>query len=168
MGFSGTFLVARSDRPLTELAAVRAWEAVPVWWARDGDWQLLRAYPLSDPPSSLLQETSAPVLVAHVVDSDFATIQAATADGTSWQCVLSPETARGYGLPEEWIVDPAQAAERATAWSRQCGVVPDPTALRSALTTESDPLAEDLVLTFVDALGFRFGDGADLEVALNE
>ncbi|MEU5219983.1 hypothetical protein AB0G79_27855 [Streptomyces sp. NPDC020807] len=164
MGFSGTFLVARADRPLTELAAVRAWEAVPTWWARDGDWQLLRAYPLSDPPSSLLRETGAPALVAHVVDSDFATIQAATPDGApSWQCALPPGTARDYGLPEEWIGDPTEVTARATAWCRQAGVAPDPEALRAALTARADPLAEDLVLTLVDALGFRFRDGADLE-----
>ncbi|MDQ1012441.1 hypothetical protein QFZ82_006926 [Streptomyces sp. V4I23] len=139
-----SLIVARAVRPLTELAAMRSAGRVPCWWARDG-------------------ETGASVLVSHVVDSDFATVQAASPNGLSWQCALSPEMARDYGLPCEWIGDPVEVGERAAAWAREAGLRPDPVALRTALVAECDPLAEDLVFALVHALGFRFRDRVDLE-----
>ncbi|MEU6620947.1 hypothetical protein ABZ926_09250 [Streptomyces litmocidini] len=163
MGFSGSFIVARAGRPLTELAAVRAADCVPLWSACDGEWQILEVCPIADPDSSIIDETRASVLVCHVVDSDFATVQAASPDGLSWQCALSPEMARGYGLPGEWIGDAAEVGERAAAWARGAGLQPDPLALRAALVAECDPLAEDLVFALVHALGFRFRDAVDLE-----
>ncbi|MFF9244833.1 hypothetical protein ACF1AY_38940 [Streptomyces sp. NPDC014776] len=163
MGFSGSFIVARGSRPLTQSAAMRASDCVPLWWARDGEWQILQACPIADPDSSILDETRASVLVCHVVDSDFATVQAAHPDGLSWQCALSPEMARDYGLPGEWIGDAVEVGERAEAWARRAGLQPDPVALGTALVAESDPLAEDLVFALVHALGFRFRDGVALD-----
>ncbi len=142
---------------------MRASECVPFWWARDGEWQILQACPVTDPDPSIIRETRAPVLVSHVVDSDFATVQAASPDGLSWQCALSPEMARDYGLPGEWVGDAVEAGERAAAWAREAGLRPDPVALKAALAAECDPLAEDLVFALVHALGFRFRDGAELE-----
>ncbi|MFD8975663.1 MULTISPECIES: hypothetical protein [unclassified Streptomyces] len=165
MGFSGSFIVARAGRPLTELAAMRASGCMPLWWARDGEWQILQACPVADPDPSIIDETRAPVLVAHVVDSDFVTVQAASPDGLSWQCALSPEMARDYGLPGEWIGVSVEVGERAAAWARGAGLRPDPVALRAALVAECDPLAEDLVFALVHALGFRFLDGVGLEPA---
>ncbi|WP_125665243.1 hypothetical protein [Streptomyces sp. WAC08241] len=163
MGFSGSFIVARAGRPLTELAAMRASDCVPLWSAHDGEWQILQACPIADPDSSIIDETCASVLVCHVVDSDFVTVQAASPDGLSWQCALSPETARDYGLPGEWIGDPVEVSERAAAWARGAGLQPDPVALGAALVAECDPLAEDLAFALVHALGFRFRDGVALE-----
>ncbi|MEU1863496.1 hypothetical protein [Streptomyces gardneri] len=165
MGFSGPFIVARAVRPLTKLAAMRASDCVPLWWARDGAWQILQACPIADPDPSIISETSGSVLVCHVVDSDFVTVQAASPDGLSWQCALSPEMARDCGLPGEWIGDPAGVGERAAAWARGAGLRPDPVALRAALVAECDPLAEDLVFALVHALGFRFRDGVALETS---
>ncbi|MEU6442159.1 hypothetical protein [Streptomyces sp. NPDC047046] len=110
-----------------------------------------------------MSETGAPVLVCHVVDSDFGGVQAASPEGVSWRCALSPGMARDYGLPEEWIGDAAEAGERAVAWAREAGLQPDPVALKAVLVAECDPLAEDLVFALVHALGFRFRDGTDLE-----
>ncbi|MFI1979133.1 hypothetical protein [Streptomyces wedmorensis] len=163
MGFSGSFIVARAGRPLTELATMRASDCVPFWWACDGEWQILQACPIADPDPSIIGETRASVLVCHVVDSDFATVQATSPDGLSWQCALSPEMARDYGLPGEWVGDLAEVGERAATWARGAGLQPDPVALRAALVAECDPLAEDLVFALVHALGFRFRDGVDLE-----
>ncbi|GAB1340407.1 hypothetical protein ACE1SV_69970 [Streptomyces sp. E-15] len=163
MGFSGSFIVARASQPLKELAAIRSLDCVPCWWARDGEWQIMQACPIADPDSSIIGETGASVLVSHVVDSDFATVQAASPDGLSWQCALSPEMARDYGLPGEWIGDPVEVGERAAAWAREAGLQPDPVALRAALVAECDPLAEDLVFALVHALGFRFRGGGALE-----
>ena len=162
MGFSGSFIVARAGRPLTELAAMRGSDCMPYWWARDREWQILQACPIADPDPSIVDETRASVLVAHVVDSDFVTVQAASPGGQSWRCALSPEMARDYRLPEEWIGDPVDVAERAAAWAREAGFQPDPVALRAALAAECDPLAEDSVFALVHALGFRFRDGAEL------
>ncbi|MFI1169972.1 hypothetical protein [Streptomyces melanogenes] len=114
---------------------------------------------------SLVDETGAPVLVVHVVDSDFATVDAESPQGLSWHCALSPEMARDYDLPEEWIGDPVEVGERAEAWAREAGLQPDPVALRNALVAECDPLAEDLVSALVHALGFRFRGEVDLEPA---
>lgn len=142
---------------------MRGSDCMPYWWARDGEWQILQACPIADPDSSIVDETCAAVLVAHVVDSDFAAVQAASPDGLSWQCALSPEMAGDYGLPGEWIGDSAEVGERAAAWARGAGLQPDPVALRAALVAECDPFAEDLVFALVHALGFRFRDGVDLE-----
>ncbi|MEV5601270.1 hypothetical protein AB0L33_07490 [Streptomyces sp. NPDC052299] len=163
MGFSGSFIVARADRPLTRSAAMRAADCVPLWWARDGEWQVLQVSPFADPDASIVDETHAAVLVCHVVDSDFVTVQAASPDGLSWRCALSPEMARDYGLPGEWIGDAVDTGKRACAWARSAGLKPDPVALRTALMAECDPLAEDLVFALVRALGFRFRDGTPLD-----
>ncbi|MEV6246057.1 hypothetical protein AB0M38_07610 [Streptomyces sp. NPDC051742] len=158
--------MARAGRPLTESVAMGGADCVPLGWACEGGWQALRLYPLADPDPSIVRETGGSVLVSHVVDSGFATVQAAGADGRSWQCALSPEMARDHGLPAEWIGDAAEVAGRAAAWAREAGLRPDPVALRAALVAECDPLAEDLVLALLHALGFRFrfseeADGAD-------
>ncbi|WP_329117776.1 hypothetical protein [Streptomyces sp. NBC_01465] len=74
-----------------------------VWWARDGGWQIVETDLMEDPDSSIVDETAAPVMVCHVVDSDFVTVQAHSPGGVSWQCALSPVMARDYEFPEEWI-----------------------------------------------------------------
>ena len=162
MGFWGSFIVARADRPVTELVALRSSPRVALWWARDNGWQILQALPGGDPDASIVAETAAPVLVCHVVDSDFATVQAASPGGLSGQCALSPVMARDYGFPEEWIGDPDDVGEQAAAWAREAGLDPTPAEVRAVLVAECDPLAEDLVFRLVHALGFRFDGGAGL------
>lgn len=162
MGFWGSFIVARADLPVTELMALRSTGCVAVWWARDDRWQILQAHPGGDPDSSIVGETAAPVLVCHVVDSDFVTVQAASPGGRSWQCALSPAKARDYGFPEAWIGDPDEVAAQAMAWAREAGLDPDPAEVRAALVAECDPQAEDLVFQLARALGFRFDDGVEL------
>lgn len=162
-GVLGVFHRGASRSAADELAAIRAADCVPLWSARDGEWQILQACPIADPAPSIIGETRASVLVCHVVDSDFATVQATSPDGLSWQCALSPETARDHGLPGEWVGDSVEVGEQAAAWARGAGLQPAPVALRAALVAECDPLAEDLVFALVHAIGFRFRDGADLE-----
>ncbi|MYV97570.1 hypothetical protein [Streptomyces sp. SID3343] len=165
MGFSGSFIVARADRPVTELAALRSSPCVAVWWARNDSWQILQALPGGDPDVSIVAETAAPVLVCHVVDSDFVTVQAASPGGLSWQSVLSPAMARDYGFPEKWIGDPDEVAEQAVAWAREAGLHPTPAEVRAALVQERDLFAENLVFQLSHALGFRFDGGVDLPKA---
>ncbi|MEV4333365.1 helix-turn-helix domain-containing protein [Streptomyces sp. NPDC049597] len=56
--------MARASRPLTELAAIRASDRVPLWSARDGEWQTLQACPIVDPDPSITGETHASVPVS--------------------------------------------------------------------------------------------------------
>jgi hypothetical protein len=158
----GSFFVARADRPVTELLAMRAADAVPEWWARDGGWQILQASPGGDPDDSILTETGAPVLVMHVVESAFVTVQAASPAGPSWQCALSPRMARAYDVPEQWIGEPDEITQHAVAWAREAGLRPDPVGIRAVLVAEGDPRAESLVPDLVHALGFRFDEGESL------
>lgn len=162
MGFTGSFIVARTGQPVTELWAMQAADCLPLWWARDGAWQILKASPGGDPDGSIIAETGAPVLVVHVLDSDFATVQAASPSGPTWQSVLSSKMARDYGFPEQWIGDPDSVTSQAVAWAEEAGLQPDPAAVRAVLVAECDPFAEDLVFALTNALGFWFDTGADL------
>ncbi|MQS16151.1 hypothetical protein F7Q99_38745 [Streptomyces kaniharaensis] len=162
MGFSGSFVVARAEQPVTELAAVQALAATSWWSARDGAWQILQLSPGVAPHDSIATETGAPALVMYVHDSDVVSVEAASPGGLTWHCALSPEMARDYDVPEEWIGDPDEVTRQAVAWAEAAGLQPDPVAVRTTLEAECDPLAEGLVLDLVHALGFRFGDGESL------
>ncbi|MEV0091943.1 hypothetical protein [Streptomyces sp. NPDC050738] len=166
MGSSATYIVARAARPLTNLAAMQTSGCMPEWWARDGNWQILRAEPGGDPESSIVSETGAPVLTAHVLDSDFVMVEAASPNGLSWRCALSPVMARDYDIPEEWIGDPDDVARQAELWALEAGLQPDLPELRATLVAECDPLAEELVFRLTHALGFRFDGGMPLPEAL--
>ena len=154
--------MARSDRSVAELAALQAVDALPLWRATDGKWQILQAGMSEDPDGSITAETGAPALVVHVVDSDFAVVLADSPGNLTWQCTLSPKTARAYDLPERWIGEPDDVTPRAVAWAEEAGLQPDPAAVRTALVAECDPFAEDLVFDLAMALGFRFAAGENL------
>ncbi|MER5641105.1 hypothetical protein ABT095_29665 [Kitasatospora sp. NPDC002227] len=155
MGFTGSFFVARSARPLVELPAVVAADGEPYAWWRDGEWQMLQVWPMGDPGDSIVRDTGAPVLAAHVMDGDFAAVEARSPGGMSWKCALRPQSAREYDFPEEWIGDPREVAEVAAAWAREAGRKPDPEAVVGVLTSDTWP-AEGLVPTLLCALGFEF------------
>ncbi|MFE1772308.1 hypothetical protein [Streptomyces sp. NPDC059008] len=158
MGFFGSFVIARSDRPLTELPAMNQAGGEMCWSARDGVWQMVQLHGGGRPADSLIEETRAPVLVAHVFDSDVVAVEATSPQGQRWECVLSPQTARdSYGAPEEIVERNTMAAGPAVAWAREAGREPDSDAVAAVLVAEADPLAEDLVTELTRALGFRFG-----------
>ncbi|RKE16812.1 hypothetical protein BX266_0050 [Streptomyces sp. TLI_171] len=116
---------------------------------------MLQVWPGGDPGNSIVEDTGAPVLAAHVMDGDFAAVQAASPGGLSWRCALSPEMAREYEFPEEWIGDPREVAEVAVAWAMEAGCQPDPDAVLAALVSEAKP-ADALVPVLMCALGFGF------------
>ncbi|MFI2642864.1 hypothetical protein [Streptomyces sp. NPDC018610] len=160
MGFFGSFVVARCDGPLAELPAVRQAGGDPSWSARDGAWQIVRLHGGGRPAESIVRDTGAPVLVAHVFDSDVAAVEAVGPKGSGWECVLSPRTARdSYGAPERSPDRNREAVPLAADWAREAGRVPDADAVAAVLAAEADPFAEDLVLDLTHALGFRFGEG---------
>lgn len=156
MAFPGSFIIARSGRPLMELSSVQTSGIKPVWCARDGEWQILEASPGGDPDLSIVAETGAPVLAAHVVFSDFTAIQAASPGGVSWRCAMPAVVAREYEFPEEWIGVPADVTRQAVRWAKEAGLRPDPTAVRAVLSVAEHGEAEGLVRDLAYALGFRF------------
>jgi len=163
MGFSGIVVVARADQPLTELAAIRACGGKPVWSGTDGSndgsgaWQAVQITGVEDDPApSLVTDTSAPTLVARVIDSDFAVVQATSPVGTSWIGVLGQDQAESYPLPEEFLVPPEEVVEPAVAWARETGRQPDSDRLEDVLQAEPEPTAESLVFDLLGALGFDF------------
>ena len=160
MGFSGSFIIARSDRPLMELASLQASGIKPVRCARDGQWQILEASPGGDPDPSIVAETGAPVLVAHVVFSDFAAVEAHGPSGVSWRCAMPAVVAREYEFPEEWIGVPADVTRQAVRWAGEAGQRPDPPAVRAVLSVAEHGEAEGLVHDLAHALGFQFRDEA--------
>lgn len=162
MGFSGSFILTRAERPITELPAVQAVDSTPEWSARDGAWQILQLSPAVDVDDSLLAGTGAPALFLHVHDSDFAFVQAVDSDGPSWHCAFPREIARDYQVPEQWIGDPDEVTRRSVAWAEAAGFRPDPVAVRATLGAPNEPCAEDAALNLVHALGFRFDAGENL------
>ncbi|MFF0295983.1 hypothetical protein ACFYST_20910 [Kitasatospora sp. NPDC004614] len=162
MGFSGSFVVARVDRPLNELASVRAAGAPLYWLATDGAWQILQMHTDDKTPDAIVAETGGPVLEMHVHDSDLAWVEAKGLADLGWRGVLSPEMARDHQVPEWWIGEPDEVGRKAVAWAEEAGLRPDPAAVRAALVAESDPFAEDLIFALVKAMGLRFGPGENL------
>ncbi|WP_158715048.1 hypothetical protein [Kitasatospora phosalacinea] len=158
IGFTGFFLLARSERPATELTVVRAVGATTdaLWRAGNSDWQLLQGCSTEDPDLAATAATGAPALIASVFDSDVGWVRAGSPEGRAWECFLSPVMAREYGIPEEEFGDPDEIAGRAAAWAREAGMRPDPEAVRAVLVAKGDPFAEDLVFDLVQALGFVF------------
>jgi hypothetical protein len=88
VGFWGTFIVARSDRPVTELEALKAAADQVVWRRTGGDgWQVVQVhrgpdgYDSQTLPAgwerllvSVMEQTGHPVLAAVVLDSDGAQV----------------------------------------------------------------------------------------------
>ena len=158
MGFSGIIVVARSDRPLSELDSIRACGGARVWSGVDKNWQAIQIGDATDdPPPALLSETGAPILVARVVNGAFALVQASSPTGLSWTGVLGPDQAERYPLPEEFLVPPEEVVDPAVDWAREAGRHPNVDRLEDVLLAEPEPTAEELVFELLDALGFEFG-----------
>lgn len=145
---------------MAELPAMRQAGGDLSWSAQDGAWQIVQLHGGGRPADSIVQETQAPVLVAHVFDSDVAAVEAAGPKGQRWECVLSPQMARdSYGAPEQLLKRNEEAAPLAADWAREAGREPDIDAVAAVLAAEADPFAEDLVRELMSALGFRFERG---------
>ncbi|WP_427888961.1 hypothetical protein ACQHIV_36910 [Kribbella sp. GL6] len=111
MGFWGTFLVARSDKPLTELDDVREL-AGNVLWHGEGDdgWQVLQLHRAPEgwgPPmtggddredllTSVMAQTASPVLAAIVLDSDGAQLIGYSPRAGRWSGWLKLEVLIDY------------------------------------------------------------------------
>jgi hypothetical protein len=98
VGYWGTFIVARSDRPVTELEALKAAADQAVWQRTGGDgWQVVQihrgpeGYDSRTLPAgwerllvSVMEQTGHPVLAAVVLDSDGAQLIGYSPNGGRW------------------------------------------------------------------------------------
>ena len=150
MGYTGQILVARSSRPLSELAAVNA--EVLYESTYNGDWRSAQLD--GDQPGAvvaLIAETGAPVVSAYIVDSDLADVEASSPAGVAWHVYLHEDTALSYGAPAlPHTAD--EVVELARAWSAEAGLTFDPVALREALEVHNT-FAEETLHELLDGLG---------------
>ena len=150
MGYSGRILVARSSRPLSELAAVKA--EVLHESTYNGDWRSAQLDgDLPGAVAALIAETGAQALSAYILDSDLADVEASSPKGVDWHVYLHEETAMSYGAPE--LPQTADAVvELAGAWSAEAGLPFDPVAFRAALEGHNT-FAEDTFRELLEGLG---------------
>lgn len=157
MGFWGSYLIARTDGPLAEHAAVTALGGdIDLTVGTGGGWQVVAVH-AADPTetggalAALLASTGAPALAAIVADSDFASVTARSPGGADWDTVVNPQGAASYGFPIAPADDAVVAA--AAAWAEEAvGSPSDPAALRTALLTEN-VFAEESLQQLGRALG---------------
>jgi hypothetical protein len=148
MGYSGGIYVAKAERPeaLGELA---------VLWEKDfpGGWHELQldGFPESSALPEVVTTTGAPALVAVVLDSDMAHVEALSPAGVSWSAYLHPDNAESFGAPP-LPHSPDEITELAVAWSAEAGLRADPEAVRAALTAKNT-FAEETFTELLAALG---------------
>ncbi|MFI7384525.1 hypothetical protein [Streptomyces sp. NPDC049813] len=165
MGYWGYYVVARSERPLSEfdaLGGVR--EELMLLEERAGDWQVWECSGGGDRPramgsmNALAAQTGAPALFAYVMDSRCVVIEAAAPEGGAWAtCMGRAATAAFLGGDERSLEDyflPARdAAERAVVWAAEGGRTVAAKPLADVLAAPAEPSAEELFFRFLDRLG---------------
>lgn len=116
MGFWGTFVVARSDRPLMRLDGLKAAAGQAVWQRGRGDgWQVVQIHRGPDgwdsatlPADwerllvSVMEQTGQPVLAAAVLDSDGAQLVGYSPGAGRWGGWLMLERIIGHLDPDAW------------------------------------------------------------------
>ncbi|MFT3873147.1 MAG: hypothetical protein QM714_10945 [Nocardioides sp.] len=128
--------------------------------------------------SELVEVTGAPALWGFVVDSDFVDLVMLGQRSGRVHVFLGPESAEifmdEFGLVgdesdeagpdleegeyvdlEEQFPDQVDATSKALAWAHEAGLSADAAAVAAVFTQEADPLAEDLMLDLLDALGIH-------------
>ncbi|MGW1716844.1 hypothetical protein [Streptomyces sp. NPDC002156] len=174
MGYWGYLIVGRSERPLAETDALRAVrDGLTPRERRDDGWQVWE-YPSGDGDvgsmNTLALETGAPALFGYVMDSRCVVLEAAAPESGAWTTCLAREAMAGYlgagqdegdedgaedgGLTlDDYFLEPADAAGRAIDWAAEAGHTVNAGPLLDVLTSEPDPLAENLFFRFLDRLG---------------
>ncbi|MFJ4844068.1 MULTISPECIES: hypothetical protein [unclassified Streptomyces] len=171
MGYSGDFVLARSDSSLRDLPAFDD----PEWCIeeqadyfhecrpRPGGWQTLQVndyLPENDDDRwlhRLVAATGSPVMIASVMDSGVCHVRGLTPSGVAWSTFLDPvEDGRVRSL----LADVPKAADRIALWAAEGAFIADREALRAVLTKRADPLVEDLFFELVDACGLPLAEPA--------
>ncbi|MDN0195289.1 hypothetical protein [Streptomyces sp. S.PNR 29] len=163
MGYWGYFVVGRAERPLAELDALPDADGMVLRESAPGGWQVWE-YPSSDGDvgnmNDLARETGAPALFGYVMDSDCVVLEAAAPGSGAWTTCLARAAMAGYlgvgkegSTLEDYFLEPADAAERAVAWAAEAGHEVNAEELLDVLTSDPDPLAENLLFRLLDRLG---------------
>ena len=164
MGYWGYFVVGRGDRPLAGTQALAgARDALTRRASAPGGWQVWE-YASSDGDlgsmNALASETGAPALFGYVMNSACVVVEAAAPESGAWTTCLARSATAGYvggggrGLSlEDYFLEPRDAAERAVRWAAEAGHEVNADALADVLTSDPDPLAENLFFRFLDRLG---------------
>ena len=174
MGFSGDFVLVRSDRPLLEAKLFETGcaeghvECLTACRPRPGGWQTvqvhhgLRGDDMGNGADyahwlrTLVEATDSPVLIATVMDSDLCEVRGLAPSGLRWTTLLDPVMAADYGVPVPTGGHTA-VAERVAAWAGEAGFHADSEALHAVLTKRADPFVEDLIFELIDAAGLPAG-----------
>jgi hypothetical protein len=157
VGFWGTFVVGRPSTPLADhpLIASLGGEVEPMENDAPG-WQSVSVHG-ADPAASaalldaLVADTGAPALLAVVVDSDFAHIDALATNGARWASLINRECAADYGIQDGRTE--TDAAADAVVWAASAGItVANPAALAVVLGGDHT-FAEEGFADLAGALG---------------
>lgn len=171
MGYWGTFIVARSGRPVMELEGLKASADQVAWQRTGGDgWQVVQIHRGPDgwdsqtlPAGwerllvSVMEQTGHPVLAAVVLDSDGAQLIGYSPKAGRWGGWLMLERIISH-LDEIrdrlYEVGPPGhiAAPLALRWATEAGYKPTASAVEAALDG-GEVFAEDLFFQLLDALG---------------
>ncbi|MFC4031236.1 hypothetical protein ACFO3J_07080 [Streptomyces polygonati] len=167
MGFSGDFVLARSERPLMELPQFGAGASCgtceggcfrPCAELTDG-WQTVRSRHgspidgIRDWLRRLVAETGAPALLARVMDSDICQVWGLAPSGAAWTAFLDPVMAADYDIPVPGPEEVRATAGRVAGWAAEAGFRAERAALLSVLTKRADPFVEDLFFELIEACG---------------
>lgn len=151
MGYTGRIVVARSGRPLSELAAVRGVDALEERVFANGWRSATLDGDARGALRGLVTETGAPALSAYVMDSDLADVEALTPAGVSWHAYLHERTAIEYGAPPmEQPLD--EVVRRALSWSAEAHLTSSESAIGAAFDAQN-VFVEDTLEKLLNALG---------------
>ena len=168
VGFWGSFLVCRATAPQYELEAV-AERSEGIDWHHEyaGGWQVgvYGGPELAEETETMLMElcteTGAPTLTGFVLDSDAVLVDGYSSGHGCWRACLAREAMRGYceqaGEDFDATFPPADSATAAaTSWAADAGLPIDPAEVQRVFQLgQADPVAEELFLMLLSALGVR-------------
>ncbi|MEV6928206.1 hypothetical protein AB0M46_27460 [Dactylosporangium sp. NPDC051485] len=166
MSLFGYFIVARHDRPLTELPSIRRlctegqYDLDPGEACEpraDGEWgflQVLGGWGLN--VIDLAEETGFPALSVYVIESAVGIVEADIPGGSWWAACLNPADAmRVWDFPAEKAGTVEETTALAVQWAAAAGRTADPEAVAAAVNRYVGPFGEG-VMAFLDGLGFDF------------
>jgi hypothetical protein len=156
MGFTGSFVVARSRRPLltlplfsdestlrTEHESRECFRMLP---ARPWGWQTIRVDDLlADGPAwlrALVEATEWPAMIASVFDSDVCEVSGLAPGGATWSAVLGGEAP-----------NPPEVVRRIVEWSSAAGFDADACRVADALVMPKWPFLESVFFELLAAAG---------------
>lgn len=170
MGYWGYFVVGRGERPARRTGRTEAGaEGMVLRESAPGGWQVWE-YASGEggigSMNSLAVETGSPALFGYVMDSASVVVEAAGPESGGWTtCLARGAMARFIGSGgagdsgadgltlEDYFLEPRDAAARAVAWAAEAGHAVAEEPLLDVLSSDPDPLAENLFFRMLDRLG---------------